>query len=255
MDTRASAALLTLIVSASPLCLAQTAGRTEQNVHDAYGKLPLAFVPNAGQTDARVRFSAQAGGASFHFTQEEAVFAFRKGSLSPTGGIVLRLSFLGGNPETRIEGQGLGPGKVNYLIGSDPSQWRTGLPTYGQVVYRDLWPGIDLVFRGAEGQLKYEFLLRPRAEIAAIRLAFRGAEGLSLDRDGNLLVETSLGTLTDARPIAYQELGGERVPVESRFLLHPDARQAAAYGFAVGHYDSRQPLVIDPGLFYSSTVQ
>jgi hypothetical protein len=252
MDSRASAALLTLIVSASPLCLARSGAEGvspdkgyswsglvvpagEQIVRDADGKLPLAFVPNADQTDG-VHFSAQAGGATFYFTQEEAIFAFRKGSLSQTGGIILRLAFLGGNPETRIEGQGLGP-------------------TYERVVYRDLWPGIDLVFRGADGQLKYEFLLRPRAKIAAIRLAFRGAEGLSLDRDGNLLVKTPLGTLTDARPIAYQELGGERVPVESRFLPHPDPRQEGAYGFAVGAYDSRQPLVIDPGLYYSLTVQ
>ena len=229
-----------------------SAGTTEQNVRDAYGKLPLAFVPNAGQTDARVRFSAEAGRAAFYFTQKEAVFAFRKESPGEAGGVVLRLAFLGANPGTAIEGQGLGTGKVNYLIGNDRSEWRTGLPTYGQVVYRDLWPGVDMVFRGDAARLKYEFVLRPGAKVEDIHLAYHGAEGLSVDRAGQLLIATALGTLKDERPLSYQEIEGRRVPVASRFLLRPAARQATTYGFAVGGYDATQPLVIDPGLVYST---
>ena len=229
-------------------------GTTEQKVRDAYGKLPLAFVPNAGQTDARVRFSAQAGGATFHFTQVEAVFALRKGSPGQTG-VVLRLAFLGANPDTTIEGQGPGTGRVNYLVGNDQSQWHTGLSTYGQVVYRDLWPGIDLVFRGDASRLKYDFILRPGANVEDIKLTYRGAEGLSLGGDGQLLIRTALGTLDDERPFSYQEIAGGRVPVESRYLLlRPEAGDAAAYGFAVGDYDPAEPLVIDPGLVYSTYV-
>jgi Bacterial Ig-like domain (group 1)/Beta-propeller repeat len=231
---------------------ASITGKAEKKAFDTYGKLPLAFVPNEGQMDARVGLSAQAGGASFYFTHREAVFAFSKGSSRQKNGAMLRLAFLGANPETRPEGRGLLAGKVNYLIGSDPDEWHTNLPTYRQVVYHDLWPGIDMVFRGDATRLKYEFVLRPGAKVEDIRLAYRGAERLSVGTGGQLLIGTAAGTLTDARPVSYQEVRGRRAPVASRFLLHSDARQGTAYGFAVGDHDARQPLVIDPGIVYST---
>jgi hypothetical protein len=228
-----------------------SAARSEQTALQAYGKLPLAFVPNAGQTDARVRFSAKAVGASFYFTQTEATFSFAKASERDRR-VVLSLAFLGANPETRLEGRGLLPGKVNYLLGSDPDKWHTNLPSYGQVVYRKLWPGIDMVFRGDANRLKYEFVLHPGAKVEDIRLAYRGADGLALGARGQLLIATGAGTLTDVRPVSYQDVRGRRVPVKSRFLLEPAAGQATAYGFGVGTYDPRRPLVIDPGLLYST---
>jgi hypothetical protein len=220
--------------------------RDKQAARAAFGKLPLAFVPNAGQVDARVRYAGQAAGVRFSFTQKEAVFGFTKGNKAVT----LRLAFLGANPATTVRGRRLRAGKVNYLLGRDPARWHTGLPTYGQVVYRDLWPGVDMVFGGAAGRLKYEFLLRPGAEVQRIRLAYRGAGGLSVDKAGSLQIRTALGVLTDARPRSYQAIGGRRVPVDSRFAL--GGKPATAFGFAVGHYDRRQPLVIDPGLAYST---
>ena len=134
------------------------------------------------------------------------------------------------------------------MIGGNPANWRTKLPTYGEVVYRRLWPGIDLHLRGEDGQLKYEFHLAPGADASRIRLAYRGQERLSLGRSGELLIETTLGRLRDSRPVSYQTAGGKRVAVESRFVLG----RRGAYGFAVGAYDRRYPLVIDPGLVYST---
>jgi hypothetical protein len=225
---------------------APVAVRAEEKARDAYGKLPLAFVPNEGQTDARVSYSAQAGGASFYFTQTGAVFSFAKGKKK---GAVLRLSFLGANPAPTIEGRTLGTGRVNYLLGNEPAKWHTNLPTYGEVVYRDLWPGVDMVFRGASGRLKYEFHLRSGAKVSNIRLGYSGTRGLTVNRAGELLIQTPLGILRDERPRSYQQLGGRRVPVASRFALQ---RARNAYGFAVGGYNRSEPLVIDPGLLYST---
>ena len=185
---------------------AAISARDKQGALQAYGKLPLAFVANAGQMDPRVRYAAQAAGVRFSFTQKEAVFGFKKG----TKAVTLRLTFLGANPKTTIKGRRLGVGKVNYLLGSDPARWHTGLPTYGQVVYRDLWPGVDMVFRGAAGRLKYEFLLRPGAKVGQIRLAYRAAEGLAVDKAGSLQIRIALGVLTDTRPRSYQQVGGRR---------------------------------------------
>jgi hypothetical protein len=217
--------------------------RTRQNALDAYGKMALAFVPNAGQTDPRVCYSAQAGGASFYFTPSEAVFAFTK----EKKGLALRLAFLGANPAPQIAGSRRGAGRINYLIGNDRSRWRAGLATYEEIVYRDLWPGIDLAFRGENGELKYEFHLAPGADPRDIRLAYRGAERLAVSADGELLIHTEFGVLSDSRPVSYQEIAGARVPVASQYSL-----EGSSYGIVPGPYDSNRPLVIDPGLAYST---
>jgi Big-like domain-containing protein/beta-propeller repeat-containing protein len=165
----------------------------------------------------------------------------------------LGLQFVGARGEVAIEGREEDIAKVNYLIGNDSSRWRTGLSTYRQVVYRELWPGIDLLFRQADGRLKYEFQVRPGARVADIRLAYRGAEDLSVDGSGNLLIKTSLGTLLDQKPTSYQLIDGRRVNVESRFAPARPSEQIAAYGFAVGgDYDRRHSLIIDPGITYST---
>jgi hypothetical protein len=216
---------------------------SKQQALAAYGKLPLAFVPNRGQTDARVRYSAQQGGMSVFFTRTEAVLALAKGKR----GAALALRFLGASPAA-IEGLRQGTGTVNYLLGNDPAKWHSGLPTYGQVVYRNLWPGVDLVFRGGQGRLTYDFVLRPGAKAADIRLAYGGTGALALDRAGNLLIPTPLGVLRDQRPVSYQQIGGRRVPVASGFSL----AGRHSFGLALGAYDHRYPLVIDPGLVYST---
>lgn len=226
--------------AAGPNVVSQEAIR---QAREAYGRLPFTFVPNAGQTNSKIRLYVQGSGLRFAFLRGEALFAFTKTAEGKTKGAALALRFLGARSQAEPQGRRPGTGRVNYLIGRDPALWRSGLPTYNEVVYPDLWPGIDLVFRGADGQLKYEFILRPGAEVSDIRLDYRGAEGLSVDRKGNLLVKTSLGTLTDARPVTYQEIRGERVAVASRYRLGPGER----YGFAVGAYDRERPLVIDPG--------
>jgi Beta-propeller repeat len=234
--------LQALPTTANTSSAAASPTRDSKPVRD-YGRLPLAFVPNRGQTDARVRFSAQAGGASFWFTPSEAVFAFAK----EKRGVNLRLRFLGADPTATVAGATPGPGKVNYLLGNDPAKWRTNLPTYGEVVYRDLWPGVDLAFRGQPGKLKYEFRLAPGADPAQIRLTYRGAERLALGRAGELRIQTALGVLRDSKPVSYQLVGGRRAPIASRYVLG-----RKTHGFALGPYDTSRPLVIDPGLVYSA---
>jgi len=213
---------------------------TESDGHAAQSKLPLSFVPNRGQTDDRVRYTAQAPGLGVFLTDEKAVMSFRKGER----GAALEMRFMGANPDARIIPGSRREGQVSYLTGS---RHRSGLPTYGAVTYRELWPGIDMVFHGRPGRLKYEFHVAPGADPERIRLAYAGANGLALSDAGHLLVATPLGTLRDARPVSYQAVDGRRVPVESRYEI-----QGTRYGFALGAHDSGQPLVIDPGLEYST---
>jgi hypothetical protein len=219
---------------------------------------PLAFVPNAGQLDPAVRYYGRVQGYSVYFSPHEVLLAFEKRARAtttrvslppvaePSQGVTLALTFLGARPDVKPQGQGEEATKINVFRGSDPSKWQTGLPTYREIVYPELWPGVDLVFKRADGRLKYEFLVHPAARTQSIQFAYRGSDSLALDPAGNLLIHTALGILKDERPTSHQVVDGQRVSVETRFALASD--RTDAYGFVLGAgYDARYPLVIDPG--------
>ncbi len=166
----------------------------------AYAKLPLAFVENQGQADARVRYVAEGSQYAFYLTREEIVLSlgnrFASAEVGPASHrTTLALQFLGANPAVTLKAEKPVAGEVNYFRGTDPARWQTKLARYGQIVYRDLWPGVDMALAGQGGELKYEFRLRPGARLADIRLAYRGSSGLALDSSGALLIETSSGVL------------------------------------------------------------
>ena len=232
---------------------------SEAQIKEAFGRLPMSFVENRGQVDKRARYMAQGAGYTFFFTPDEVVLSLAGGATtadqaaaggSSVDGVVLSLRFLGGSPGALVEGVERLPGRVNYARGSDATAWLTGVPTYASVVYREVWPGIDAVLRGDGATLKYEFHVAPGARPADIRLAYAGANGLRLDGDGALVVQTPLGALRDAAPVSHQQIDGRRVPVDSRYELGADGE----YGFAVGAYRPDQPLIIDPGLEYSTLI-
>lgn len=219
---------------------------------NAFATLPLAFVENRGQTDSRVRFYAQGSRYAFHFTRDAALLSFAEDDTRARG-VVLGLRFIGANREVRLEGGERAPGEVSYFLGNDASQWHAGLPRYSQIVYRELWPGVDMLLGGQSGTLKYEFRVRPGARISDIRLAYSGSNGLVLDGRGGLLIQTPIGVIRDAPPLAYQEIDGARSLVASRYAVMPSAPGETEYGFVVGAgYDPARELVIDPGLDYST---
>jgi hypothetical protein len=155
------------------------------------------------------------------------------------------LRFIGANPDAAIVPSRRLAGTANYLSDRDRTRWRTNVPTYGVITYRDLWPGIDLTFRGS-AQLKYELTLHPGADPRSIRFAYVGADSLALS-GGALQVNTPAGQLRDAAPRSFQPIDGRRVSVPSRYAL-----AGSSYGFTLGRFDRSHPLVIDPGLEYST---
>src|SRR5438034_3453640 len=164
----------------------------------------LGFVENRGQTNARVRYYAQGDRYAFYVTRNELLLSF----LMQHGarGLTLALRFLGHDPASVPEGVQRAPGHVNYLRGADPGHWQTQLRHFHEVVYRGLWPGIDLRLHQQAGALKYEFRVRPGARPSDIRLAYLGARELARDSAGNLLIKSALGTLRDSRPVSYQDV-------------------------------------------------
>ena len=210
-------------------------------------KLPLSFVANAGQTHPAVRFHVRGAGHTIFFTPEEVVFSASQEVDGERVSSVVRLRLVGANPEPVVEGLERLPGVANYFVG-DRSQWRTGVPTYGAVAYRAVYPGIDLVYRGTAGRLKSEFRVAPGADPGQIRLAYSGVESMRLRVDGALVLATALGELIEESPAVYQEIDGRRVEVAGSYRLLGEGH----VGFALGAYDADYPLVIDPTLSYST---
>jgi hypothetical protein len=238
------------------------AAAAEARVSEAYGKLPLHFEANRGQTHEDVRFLARGPGYNLFLTPTEAVLTLMKQEAparrpaahdkskprTPATGTVLRITFAGANPDLRVTGLEELPGKANYFIGNNPAKWRTNVPTYLKARYTDLYPGIDLIYYGNQRQLEYDFVVHPGADPSAIALRFMGADKVEVDVQGDLVLHTVVGPIRQRKPVIYQEIGGVRKEIPGGYVLTA-TRQAS---FKVAAYDASQPLVIDPVLFYST---
>jgi hypothetical protein len=224
----------------------------------AYGQVPLSFEANQGQTDPQVNFLARGTGYALFLTDTAAVISLRTPSApsstdtaapnATVTGTVLRLSLVGAQAAAPVAGEEPLAATSNYFIGSDPHRWRSGVATFGRVAYTGVYPGIDLTYYGNQQQLEYDFTVTPGMDPSVIHLKVEGAQGLSLDGQGDLLLSTAGGNVVEHAPVLYQEVGGGRQGVTGGFVLEGGDQ----VGFAVGAYDRSRPLVIDPTLSYST---
>jgi uncharacterized repeat protein (TIGR01451 family) len=218
----------------------------------AYQHLPLIFEPNQGQTDPEVKFLAHGRGYGLFLTADNAVLSLRR-SVAGTrhSGLkssVVRMSLEGASRTSSVSGDDQLPGKSNYFIGDDPAKWRTDIPQFGRVRYRGVYPGIDLVYYGKQGQLEYDFEVAPGSDPGEVILRFQGPDSLSIDAAGDLVLAVGDAQLTLEAPRVYQRFGEEERRVDGRFKL----RGQGQVGFALGAYDQRRTLIIDPVLTYST---
>jgi hypothetical protein len=234
--------------------LLSSSGPASKAVQAAYGQLPLAFEANVGQAAAPINFVAHGSGYTLALTPSESVLALQKpartarAQASGTPGNVVQLQLVGANPAAPVIGLDELITKTNYFIGNNPSQWRTNIPNFGKVEYQNVYPGINLVYYGNQGQLEYDFVVAPGVDPSAITLALAGTQGITLDSQGNLVLHTSGGEVLEHAPVLYQETDGVQQAVWGRFVLEGSNR----VGFQVGAYDPSRPLVIDPVLSYST---
>ena len=241
-----------------------------------YDQIGLSFEPNAGQADRRVKFRARGEGLSISFTQDEARILLgrapapahaartlpiasamtaansKQASTSATvqapENLALTMKLEGANQAAEVEGVDKLPGVTNYFVGRDPHNWHAGIPTYSRVRYRGVYPGVDLVYYGNHRELECDWVVSPGARTDRIKLAFEGADHLDINRDGDLVLGTPRGQLLLRKPVAYQEFGGRRHPVASRYTRLGGSR----VGLRLASYDRDKPLIIDPTLRYST---
>jgi len=236
-----------------------------ETTRSAYGSLPTTFIANAGQLDASVRYEVRSSAGHLFFTPQGVTLALTATAntpveaqhiksavdAAPLTSIAVRVSFDGASPNLVLGGADQLPGIANFFIGSDPTQWHTNVPTYAGVIYHDLYPGMDLSYTGHVGVLKGTYTVTPGADPALIRWHYTGANATHIDATtGNLLIDAPVGmTLIEQVPEAWQ-IGADGVqhPVTAHYALSEDG----AAQFTLGDYDHTQPLVIDPGLVYST---
>jgi hypothetical protein len=254
------------VVKGSPLNAVATthpASPAEQaRIAASFGSLPLSFEPNLGQTDPQVKFLSRNSHYNLFLTANEAVFTLpvhsskdarakelpaKAGKASPTSGAVMRITMLEANYLPQLDGSTPLGGHSNYFHGSDASQWVRDVPQYARVNYRGVYPGVDLTFYGQERQLEFDFVVKPGADPAKIALGIAGAKRIETDAEGDLVLTSAGGDLRLHKPVAYQQQGDTKQPVDAQFVV-----KGTEVALAVGTYDSKRELVIDPTVSYST---
>ncbi len=160
------------------------------------------------------------------------------------------MELVGANHGTKVVGGEELAGKSNYLMGNDPSKWRIDVPNYDRVNYESVYPGVDLVYYGHQGELESDFIVAAGADAGAIRLRIDGAKRVRINREGDLELRIDGGEVVLGKPVVYQNSEGEteRHIVAGRYTV----KGKCEVGFEVGSYDKKEPLTIDPVLRYST---
>ena len=236
----------------------------QSRIASSFGHLPLSFEPNQGQTDAPVKFLSRNSRYNLFLTPSEAVFTLplrskqSAAARTPFGAArakhsrlqseaVLRMEILRGNPAAQLTGATQIEGHSNYFIGRDASKWVRDVPHYERVNYNSVYPGVDLAFYGQQDQLEFDFVVKPGASPDAIALGIEGAHRIRTENSGDLVLCSAAGDVRLLKPVAYQQQGQTRQPVDARFVV-----KGSEVALALGQYDRSRELVIDPSVLYAT---
>ncbi|MBL8001323.1 MAG: PKD domain-containing protein [Flavobacteriales bacterium] len=258
----------TLLLSASSLALSLSAHDHDHGPAMKQLGSPqddrIRYILNKGQWDDRVRYKAEInglavfleeGGMMWSKLQDDAGERMHDAahmSLADQQALVLkghawRMRFVGADAAAPMMAADRATAYHNYFIGNDPNRWAGHVPLYGEVTYDELWPGVDMRMYSHAMQFKYDLVLATGADAARVAFAYDGLEGVSLTANGELVLRTSVGTVTEMRPVAWYA-DGDKAEVECRFTLNE-----GQVGFAFGPgTDLARPVVIDPLLMAST---
>lgn len=244
----------TLPAANTPEALAPTA---------SLDRLPARFEQNLGQAPEGVAFTAKTrtllasfngGGIDFGLAEGVDVEQALGSSFGPDGALsnrriqVVSMRFVGANPAAVISAEEVQEGVSNYYLGNDPTKWRTNVPGYSRIRFSETWPGIDMVVRDDDGDLRYDFEVAPGADPSLIAFDIEGSESVRIDEDGALEIGTRDGRLTHQRPATFQTVDGRAEEIRSGFVL----REPGRVGFVLGDHDPAGALTIDPTVVYST---
>jgi hypothetical protein len=215
-----------------------------------YGNLPIRFEPNVGQTSPQIEYSARGSGYFVAITEQGADLSLRRTAPSSASrhAARLRLRPMQASAKPRLLGERELASVSNYFIGNDPTKWYSNVANYAAVRYEQIYPGIDWVFYGNSQKLEYDFVVAPHADPRRIRLQVEGADSLSMDEGGDLLIKMQDRILRQRKPVIYQTAAdGARHTIDGHYVL-----ANGHFAFALGDYDRSRALIIDPAIVYST---
>ena len=221
---------------------------SDDEVKTSYGLMPHSFIPNKGQiADPNVKFMLTTGGSSLFFTSNEVYITSITTEGENQSCQIIKQTFPNSNLKPEIKGNDPLEGTANFLFGSDSSQWQQNLPTYGKIIYHDIYPGIDLSYFGTNGHLKREFIVNPGADPSAISFSYEGVNNIFIDENRVLHLTTDKGELLESPLVCYQVINGQKISVGAEYNIFENG----TVSFLIGCYNPSYTLIIDPELVYS----
>ncbi|MCU0324831.1 MAG: gliding motility-associated C-terminal domain-containing protein [Spirosomaceae bacterium] len=225
-------------------------------------KPSIQFVKNMGQWDSEIRFKADIAGGylfvkqnSLHyvFYDTKALSDLHNGKNTANAKINnqikahgVEVEFVASNVNPNIIGQKENQAHFNYFLGSDPTKWQKDVPTFDEVYLKEIYPNIDLRLYSFDQSLKYEYVVKPKADISKIRMKYKGIEQIMLENQ-QVRITTSINTIKELEPFTFQKINGKNQEVKSKYRLENNE-----ISFQIGDYDTSKELVIDPQLVFST---
>lgn len=227
-------------------------GSALSSLSGSFLQLPMSFEANKGQAGSAVKFLTKGKDIDLHF-MSESIALIPKSQLTMHSNVsnnnlnqAINMSFVGANKNINVTSENQLPSKVNYLVGSDEKHWYRDIPTYGQIVYQQIYNGINAVFYGNQNQLEYDLQIAPKIDPRVIQLSFTGTNSLIISKTGSLQLKRGLTTVEFEKPLAYQTVNGKRKTVKVKYIQ----LKKGLVGYSIGHYDKNKSLIIDPVLSY-----
>jgi gliding motility-associated-like protein len=219
----------------------------------------LQYVRNQGQWPSNVVYRCDLMGGNLFLEEERLVFLFTdKANLHGSLGSGNRdslvnchayyMTWVGSSPTPIKKGQFPFSEKYNFFTGNDPAKWAVDVPSFKEVIYESIYPGIDYRMYSEGNILKSDYILYPGSRAVDLLIQYYGLDTLFIDERGDLILKTSVNTVTEFRPFAYQEIDGQKVEVPCNYILKDSV---LAFDFPEG-YRLNLPLIIDPTLVFST---
>jgi hypothetical protein len=236
-----------------------------QWVENSINSLPLYFVENKGQVDDGVDYFLKMPAARVYFAADHIVYRIvcrkleekRNSDLADnpedrgtgySGSKDIRMTYQQANKYVAVRGREEKKAKFNYFKGNDPEMWVAGARSYGKVLYKELYPYIDLEVSGSRERIKHEYKVKPGGSAEDIRIGYQGIDLIRINDRGQLEIHAGEVTLIEDVPVSYQWVDGNKIDVGTAYVIHKDN----TLGFIVDEYRKDLELIIDPWLVYST---
>jgi gliding motility-associated-like protein len=234
-----------------------------QEVHHHGHSLHHAFLENKGQWPDHVLFKSRVHGGNLwveqgrfmihlqDLSEQYDAHAQKGGAKSPEEiklkQRIVSIDFLEAQHISSIDKKGATEHSYNFFLGNHGDKWATGVKGYNEFTLYNIYPNINLKLLEKQEDLKYEFILAPKANPELIRMKIKGHEKLKVNRNGELEIQTELGNIIDEKPYAYQIINGKIIEVDCSFDVNKDE-----VSYALGDYNRNYELVIDPTLVFAT---